>query len=255
MNKHTHISSHQEHHLSKHIASLCLAVSMFIFSSGAFSQTPSPVLASKNSENTAQTTTPAPVSSVISLTPATTQRFRIENKIDQAVLEKFDVAIKANPAITVLEFDGVMDFSGIDIDAIMGLHDRIKQHHLSTTARGLCVGSCALLFMTGYTRTILPAANNRSTRVVLRPITNQYHEFLVEQTDTLIEEIITRSDGKVTKDFIRKIYLVRDDVASIMIQYLAGKNDIHVSFLERAGEKTQALELSTAEGLGLKIGE
>lgn len=240
MNKHTHISS------------LCLAVSMLIFSSGALSQTPSPISISASSENTTQ---PTVLATTPSVSTVTAQHFRIENKIDQAVLEKFDAAIKANPAISVLEFDGVMDFSGIDIDAIMGLHDRIKQHHLSTTARGLCVGSCALLFMTGYTRTILPAANNRSTRVVLRPITNQYHEFLVEQTDTLIDEIITRSDGKVTKDFIRKIYLVRDDVASIMIQYLAGKSDIHVSFLERAGQKSQPLEPSTAEGLGLKIGE
>ncbi|MFZ6769947.1 hypothetical protein ACO0LM_23075 [Undibacterium sp. Di26W] len=249
MNKHIHIPKHQVRHLSKHIAGLCLAASMLITSSGALAQTPSPVSVSANSENTAQTTMPAAVS------PVTDQLFRIQRKIDQAVLEKFDAAIKANPAISVLEFDGVTDFAGIDIDAIMGVHDRIKQYRLSTTARGLCVGSCALLFMTGYTRTVLPAANNRSTRVVLRPITNLYHEFLVEQTDTLIEEIITRSDGKVTKDFIRKIYLVRDDVASIMIQYLAGKSDIHVSFLERADEKSKPLEPSTAEGLGLKIGE
>ncbi|BBB65949.1 hypothetical protein UNDYM_1696 [Undibacterium sp. YM2] len=186
--------------------------------------------------------------------PVNNKNFRVERKIDKALLEKFDAAIKANPSISGIEFDGVMDAPEIDVDAVMGLHGRIKQYQLSTAARGLCVGSCALLFMSGYTRTMLPAGNNRLTRVALRPLTNQYHEFLYEQTDMLVAEIIKRSDGKITGEFMAKIYLVRDDVASLMIQYLAGKSDINVIFLERAGGKVQPVEPSTAEGLGLKIG-
>ena len=225
MNKYFQTRQIFSHPVLKHVANIFMAVAMFT----AFC----PVMAQA---------------------PASNLNFRIEGKIDKALLGKFDVAIKTNPAISRLEFDGVMDAPEIDIDAIMGLHSRIKQYHLSTAVRGLCVGSCALLFMSGYTRTMLPAGSNRSTRVALRPLTNQYHEFLFEQTDTLIAEIIKRSDGKITPEFIAKIYMVRDDIASLMIQYLAGKSDIHVIFLERAGDKMQAVEPSTAEGLGLKIG-
>ncbi|MFZ6656963.1 hypothetical protein [Undibacterium sp. TJN19] len=182
------------------------------------------------------------------------QLFRVAGKIDKAMLERFDNAIKTNRAISGLEFDNVMDSREIDLDAVMGLHDRIKQYHLSTAARGLCIGSCALLFMTGYTRTILPSARTGTTRVGLRPLVNQYNEFMTEQTNELITEIIKRSDGKITLEFMEKIYRVRDEIASLMIQYHTGKNDIQVIFLERGGEKLQPVEPSTAEGLGLKIG-
>ncbi|MFZ6874997.1 hypothetical protein ACO0LF_23285 [Undibacterium sp. Di27W] len=233
MIKHSKISQILSHSMFKRAAYIFMGITMFTAFYPVAAQAPASVSVS---------------------TPAAIQYFRVEKKIDKALLEKFDAAIKTQPEISGLEFDGVMDGPEIDVDAIMGLHDRIKQYHLATAARGFCIGPCALLFMTGYTRTLLPAENNRSTRVALRPLTNQYHEFLVQQTDTLIADIIERSDGKITAEFIGKIYLVRDDFASLMIHYLAGKSDIRVVFLERVGDKTQAVELSTAEGLGLKIG-
>jgi|GEM_PF-5086322 len=215
----------------KSIASICLIFALFMASCQALAQQ-----VSANGD------------------ASTAQHFRIAGKIDKVMLEKFDAAIKTYPAISVLEFDGVMDAREIDIDAIMGFHHRIKQYHLSTTARGLCIGSCALLFMTGYTRTMLPGVNKTSTRVGLRPLTNKQDEFMMDETDALIEEIVKRSDGKITLEFIRKIYLVRDEIASLMIQLRAGKSDVQVIFLERAGQKFQLIEPSTAEGLGLKIG-
>ncbi|PXX37308.1 hypothetical protein [Undibacterium pigrum] len=217
--------------LVKCFASMCMIFSLLTASCGALAQ---------------QTSTSADAS--------TDQHFRIAGKIDKVMLEKFDAAIRIHPTISELEFDGVMDSREIDIEAIMGFHQRIKQYHLSTTARGLCIGSCALLFMTGYTRTVLPGVNKASTRVGLRPLTNQQDEFMMDETDALIAEIVRRSDGKITLEFIRKIYLVRDEIASLMIQLHAGKSDVQVIFLERAGQKFQLIEPSTAEDYGLKIG-
>ncbi|MFZ6711123.1 hypothetical protein [Undibacterium sp. TC9W] len=181
--------------------------------------------------------------------------FQIKGNIDSQKLQEFKAALILNSEIKEIEFinSGSISIKGDDAEALKEFKRLINTNKLVTSARGLCLGSCALLFLTGYERTLKEGIRTRQTRLLLHPLMTENNEFLEEETNSFFEDIVKRSENKIPLDLLKRLYEVHDEFGGIAIMKLAIPGNSHVFFSSRIGEKPGKLEFQTPEDYGIKV--
>ena len=136
-------------------------------------------------------------------------------------LEEFKLALKDNPNITELEF---VDSPGSHSDAgliVYGFINAINRRKLNTFARGECFSSCAVIFLMGFERTLLPSANLQKvtgTTLFLHPARdNESGEIWPEYTESLNKILFERSGGKMSLEFLRTMFKAKSKRGGIYI--------------------------------------
>ena len=179
-------------------------------------------------------------------------RYRISGGLTLETYSEFEAALKRHPEIQALEFVD-SEGSARNADSIVNLFQlKIDELHLTTYAKGYCVSTCGFIFLMGRKRVLLKGSEDKPTIIKLHPIFNsQLNEFETFSTDKYIQEISSRSGGKISKEYLKKMYLTTDRRGGLIIKREAGANGKHIFFQAKYGDQLDALSSQSLAELGL----
>ncbi|MFZ6654193.1 hypothetical protein [Undibacterium sp. TJN19] len=180
-------------------------------------------------------------------------RYIITSFINAEKIHDLETQLKAHPSLREIEFVRSYGIYKNEIELTKKMLDLIDQYHLHTFARENCAFACATIFLYGYQRSLLPSADGKSSRLILRPLVSRDEEFLKEQTEEFFNKIVARSEGKIPADFLPLLYRVKDNFGAIHIFNKPDK-DQHAIFLQdTGGGKYEAISELKAEDLGILV--
>ncbi|MFZ6711122.1 hypothetical protein [Undibacterium sp. TC9W] len=181
-------------------------------------------------------------------------RYIITGELSLSNLKEFDEEIRKNPKIKELEFVEVPGSTIVAAEVVYQFQARINTFKLRTFARGHCESTCAFIFLMGFEPTLLSKITGEKTVLSLHPIhKTETGEFLRTYTDDFIDIICKRSDGKITKEFLNKMYEVTDRRGGIFIHRDPQLAGAHIFFQKRYGAKYEILSNLSPADLGIRI--
>lgn len=145
-------------------------------------------------------------------------RFVWDGELTLEKLNAFNERLKNSPPVTGIEFirsPGASSNGGIIINE---LNKQIESRKLKTFARGQCSSACAVAFLLGEERTLLPSSNNVPTHLMIHAMrNNKTGEINYGGTDQMLKKIVTKSSGKITMEFLEKIYDAKNQNGGLFI--------------------------------------
>lgn len=186
-------------------------------------------------------------------------RYISEGPLTLKSLEEFKLALKDHPNISELE---LVDSPGSHADAglvVSGFINAINRLKLNTFARGECFSSCAVIFLMGFERTLLPSRNEKKvtgTTLFLHPARdNESGEIWPEYTNSLNVMVSERSGGKISLEFLRTMFNAKTKGGGIYI-IRKTKPDVPNAFFwsGSTSEKFEPIDHYTLDQLGIRFG-
>jgi hypothetical protein len=133
-------------------------------------------------------------------------------------LARLNKIIDTEPSITGVEFNDSRGAPASAVTIVKGIETQIDKHHLNTFARGQCASACAIAFLLGYERRMLPSKSNFSTHLFLHAARNTaFNEIDYTENDRLLKKIVEQSHGKIKLAFLEKIYEAKNANGGIFI--------------------------------------
>ncbi|MBC3910900.1 hypothetical protein [Undibacterium umbellatum] len=183
-------------------------------------------------------------------------RHHIQGELTLEAYYNFEAILKSNPAITEIEFINSTGSSKNATDIVNLFSVKIDERHLKTFARGYCESTCAFVFLMGYERTLLPGSANNPTILRLHPIENtSTRESIIFETDSYIRDVVTRSNSKMPKGLLMKMYMTTDRRGAVIIKRNPNADGKFVFFQAKYGDKLSILSDLSPNELGIFISE
>ncbi|MFZ6781396.1 hypothetical protein ACO0LD_31620 [Undibacterium sp. Ji83W] len=187
-------------------------------------------------------------------------RYISEGPLTLKALEEFKLALKDYPNISELEF---VDSPGSHSDAglvVSGFINAINRLKLNTFARGECFSSCAVIFLMGFERTLLPSRNVdkvTGTTLFLHPARdNESGEVWPEYTNSLNNMVSERSGGKISLEFLQTMFKAKAKGGGIYIIRKTKPNVPNAFFWSgNTSEKFEPIDHYTLDQLGIQFGD
>lgn len=133
-------------------------------------------------------------------------------------LQDFKLAMKKEVPILGIEFQNSNGAGGSAGAIIAAIEEQIDFNKLNTYARGQCASTCAIAFLMGEKRTLLPPANNVPTHLMLHAVFNrQSGEIDYGATDKYFKKIVLKSNGKWHLSLLEKIYEAKNRTGGLFI--------------------------------------
>lgn len=185
-----------------------------------------------------------------------TMRFHITGELTLDSYKSFEAALKENPGIREIELEN-SEGSSKSAESIVNLFQlKIEELHLATFARGYCDSTCAFIFLLGYKRTLLAGVENNQTTLRLHPIMETvFNEYMTHPTNNYIRDISDRSENKISKNLLMKMYQTTDRRGAVIIKRDAGVDGKHVFFQAKYGDKLEVISDASLSDLGISIAE
>lgn len=183
-------------------------------------------------------------------------RFHITGELTLDSYRNFEAALKENPKIRAIEFEN-SEGSTMSAASIVNLFQlKIDEIHLETIARGYCDSTCAFIFLMGHKRTLLPGKKGNQTILRLHPIRESiFNQFMTHPTNNYIRDISARSENRISKDLLMKMYQTTDWRGAVIIKRDAGDDGKHVFFQAKYGDKLEVLSDASLSELGISISD
>lgn len=188
---------------------------------------------------------------------ASENRYILEGALTTEKLQKFQDALKENPDIKELELinsKGSADNAGPIVFGFIRAIDRLK---IKTFARGRCFSSCAVVFLMGYERTLLPGTANDATTLMLHAARdNTNDEFMSRLTNMVNEKITERSNGKISKALLDTMYQAKNKYGGLYIarKVKPGLSNVHF-WTGDPNDDFAPVGQYTLDQLGIQYGE
>lgn len=187
-------------------------------------------------------------------------RYIIEGSLSLKVVEEFKLALMEHPNITELE---LVDSSGSHANAgmvVSGFVNAINRLKLTTFARGECFSSCAVIFLMGFERTLLPSRHadkvTGTTLFLHAARNNESGEIFTEYTTSLNERISERSGGKISLEFLQTMLKAKTKNGGIYIIRKTRPELPNAFFWSgSASDAFEPIGHLTLDQLGIQIGE
>ena len=180
-------------------------------------------------------------------------RYIMKGFIDSPKIQELETELKANSSMREIEFVQSFGTYKNEIELTIKMLALVDQYHLHTFARGNCAFACATIFLYGYQRTLLPNAEGKSTRLLLRPLLSRDDEFLKEQTEDFFKKIVARSGNKLPAEFLSWLYRVKDDFGAIHIFNKADDQNRFIFFQSIGKGKLEVMSELSPEDIGIMV--
>lgn len=94
----------------------------------------------------------------------------------------------------------------------------IEENNINTFVQGQCASACAIAFMAGKKRTLLPSKDGVITYLHIHPLRNgRTGEINYGGTDKDLKMLVEKSEGKLNIEFFEKIYETKNAQGGIFV--------------------------------------
>ena len=171
----------------------------------------------------------------VSWVPPSTVQWK--GDLDQPTLRKFRKILEEQP-VSQLAF---VDSSGGMKLVAEGLIDDIVENDLSTSAQGVCNSGCALAFLAGKRRSLLPSEPERVTKIGIHGSFHKGSMKSVAPTEKEITFLIAATNGKMPRNFVELALNTKSAQGGLMVYERPIKTsagEFQVLFCDAIGENS-----------------
>lgn len=153
--------------------------------------------------------------------------FNETNKVDTHVIngaitlqttEILKVKTRTSPNLSLVfeNSPGSDGFAGLILE---DFKTKFEQKKIKTYARGYCLSTCSFAFLMGEHPTLLPPTSWMSpTYLLVHPIMKaSNYEILRDKTDQILQQIVAKSQNKISIEFLNHIYVTKNLKGGIYI--------------------------------------
>ncbi len=197
--------------------------------------------------------------------PDTTKLFYLSKRISLDDLARLKLRLEQEPKLTGIFFEDVEGTRGHGVEVVDGFREQIEKANLSTYARGFCLSSCAVIFLYGVKRTLLPnKIQARPSMLGLHPVrkfftddVNEFGQVQVRPTELSNQYIHQRSGGKFPLELLEQMYNTDDGSGFLYILSKPNSAGVHIllSRSMRGGNKAVPVSNLMPQDLGIDVAE